>query len=66
MSVTQVANTFNDFNGVPVPPTNAESLPNDLAIEFSGEGTIFTTPEAALKGERITASEVEDQCANDT
>lgn len=51
MSVTQVATTFNDMHGVPVPPTNADSLPNDLAIEFSGEGTVFPTPEAALKGE---------------
>lgn len=51
VSVTQVATTFNDMHGVPVPPTNADSLPNDLAIEFSGEGTVFPTPEAALKGE---------------
>ena len=50
VSVTSVAVSFNDPNGVPVPPVNAEQLPTDLAAEFSGEGTVFADSETALKG----------------
>lgn len=50
ISVSQVAVTFNDLNGNPVPPKNPERLPVDLAEEYSASGTMFPTPEDALKG----------------
>ena len=50
VSVSQVAVTFNDPNGSPVPPKNPDRLPLDIAAEYSGEGTAFPTPEDALKG----------------
>jgi len=51
VSVSQVAVTFNDLNGTPVPPKNPERLPMDLAAEFAGKETSFPAPEDALKGE---------------
>ncbi|OCF71672.1 transcription elongation factor SPT6 [Kwoniella mangroviensis CBS 8886] len=49
ISVAQVATTFNEPEGQPIPPKNAEKLPNDLADEFSGSGTAFGSPEIALQ-----------------
>ncbi|WVW82891.1 transcription elongation factor SPT6 [Kwoniella bestiolae CBS 10118] len=49
ISVPQVATTFNEPEGQPIPPKNAEKLPNDLAEEFSGPGTAFGSPELALQ-----------------
>ncbi|WWC89746.1 transcription elongation factor SPT6 [Kwoniella dendrophila CBS 6074] len=49
ISVSQVATTFNELTGQPIPPKNAEKLPNDLAEEFSGQGTGFGGPELALQ-----------------
>ncbi|WWD16106.1 transcription elongation factor SPT6 [Kwoniella shandongensis] len=48
ISVSQVATTFNEPEGQPIPPKNPDRLPNDLAEEFSGEGTLFSSPESAL------------------
>lgn len=45
-----MATAFNDSDGIPVPPVNADQAPNDLAAEFAGEGTPFPDGEAALKG----------------
>lgn len=44
-----MAIAFNDPAGVPIPPVNAEQLPSDLAAEFSGEGTVFSDADAALR-----------------
>ncbi|KAK4686395.1 transcription elongation factor SPT6, partial [Tremellales sp. Uapishka_1] len=49
ISVPQVATTFNDPNGSPQQPKNAERLPRDLAEDFSGPGTLFASPEQALR-----------------
>lgn len=48
IDVPQVALTFNDPNGEPVPPTNPDRLPQDVAEEFAGEGTPFRTGQDAL------------------
>jgi hypothetical protein len=48
--VSQVALAFNDPEGVPVAPVNPEKRPYELAEEFSGPGTSFTDPDAALDG----------------
>lgn len=50
MSVSQVATTFNDLAGMPVPPKNADRLPRDMAEEYAGDGTFFLTAEDALTG----------------
>ncbi|EIW70012.1 hypothetical protein TREMEDRAFT_71488 [Tremella mesenterica DSM 1558] len=49
VSVNQVATTFNEAEGSPVPPTNPDKMPLDLAAEYAGEGTPFLTGESALK-----------------
>ncbi|WWC60952.1 transcription elongation factor SPT6 [Kwoniella dejecticola CBS 10117] len=49
ISVSQVATTFNEPEGQPIPPKNADKLPNDLAEEFAGQGTAFGSPESALQ-----------------
>ncbi|WVR05399.1 transcription elongation factor SPT6 [Kwoniella sp. DSM 27419] len=49
ISVSQVATTFNEPEGQPVPPKNADKMPTDLAGEFAGEGSAFGGPEQALK-----------------
>ncbi|KAL1411070.1 Transcription elongation factor spt6 [Vanrija albida] len=48
ISVPSVAVTFNDPQGVPVPPTNPDRLPLEVAEEYSGEGTHFPSAESAL------------------
>lgn len=45
-----MATAFNDPEGIPEPPVNAEQAPKDLAAEFAGEGTAFPDGDAALKG----------------
>ena len=54
--MTQVAVNLNDPNGSQVAPKNPDKLPMELAMEFSGPDTSFTTPEDALKGEYIPVS----------
>lgn len=51
INVSQIAVTFNDAEGVPVPPSNPEKLPMDLAEEYSGSGTYFIGAVDALAGE---------------
>jgi hypothetical protein len=50
IDVSKIALAFNDPEGVPPTPVNPERRPQELAEEFSGPGTHFTDPEAALKG----------------
>ncbi|WVF72010.1 transcription elongation factor SPT6 [Kwoniella sp. CBS 6097] len=49
ISVSEVAMTFNDPEGVPVPPKNVDKLPTDLAEEFAGSGLAFSTADQALR-----------------